>query len=498
MALLTLIAIVARNSWAFTERVYEHGDAALNSILVQNSHHELLLTGPVSRVGFPHPGPAFTYVLVGGQALFHDWLPVSASAYGGQFLGTAVLQAVLLGLVVRTIYRLTWSLPATAVSAGLVFWFAASHRMIGETWLPYLYMAAFALLVVTAIALCDGRTRELPTFVFAAGLLVHGHVAFLLFVGLTGLLTVLGWLLAHRQDRAADLRAHRRQLWWALAIALVFLAPMAAEVTWHYPGPWPDYLSYHGAGAGHDDGDSLAFFGHFWSDSYSASVLILACAGALTGMLLERDAARLRLLLRGYLVLALESALFLYYVMKGIDALEPINFYTGWFYETVPMFLLVLPAVHLILLARQAWPGNRLAGRVAALGLVALVAAGLLSPSLTEADPSNPAAGKLLAALAADPHRAGRPIVLRFQHDEWSFMAAVLVEGRRTGLPMCVTDPYWTGLFTPAAMCPDPAGHWAVASVSTASYHGGKRVIWSDRDHVVFEGTVPNLPPAKQ
>lgn len=495
MTTLTLAATLARNTWVFTRKVYEHGDYALNSILVQNSHHELLLTGPVSRVGFSHPGPVYMYVLAGGQALFHDWLPLTASAYGAQFIGDAILQAVLLGLVVRTSYRLTASLPATAVAGGIVFWFAADHEMLGQTWLPNLYITAFALLIISAIALCYGRSTEITPFVFASGLLVHGHVAFIMFVGVTWLVAGLGWLLAHRTGRADELRKHRRNLGWAGAVLLIFLAPMVAEVVLHYPGPWPKYVNYDGAAGGHDDAESLAFFGHFWSISYPVSLAIVAAFGAIAALLLEQNRDRMRLFLRGYLILGLETALFFFYVMQGIDKLAPINYYTGWFYQTVPMFLLVLPAVHLTLLAQDSLARPRLLARAIGVGVVALLAAGAVTPTLTEANPDNPAVPKFIAALTADPDRHGRPIVLRFAHDEWSFMAAALVEGRRTGIQMCVADPYWAGLFTETSMCPNPTGHFAVASINTKDYHGGKKVIWSDQNHVVFEGTVPNMAP---
>ena len=494
-ATFALVAILARNTWIFRRHVYEHGDAALISIMVQNSHHGAVLTGPVSRVGFPHPGPAYIYVVSAGQSLVHDWLPLTASAYGGQFAGAAVLQAVLFGLVVRVLVRLTGSARAGWIGGAIVFWFEASHRMLGETWLPYLYTSAFALLVIAMIAVAAGRTRELAALVLAGGLLAHGHVAFLMFVGISWLAAGLAWWFQHRGGARAELARERRSVLVAAGLLALFAVPLVAEVVLHYPGPWPDYLSYQGARHGRSVGTCLDFFGHFWADSYPGWLVPIAVLAGAVAWRLDPDRDRRRRWLIGYGVLALQSGLFLVYIVRGIDVLAPVNYYTGWFYETVPMFLLVLPAVQLALLVPARWTGPRLAGRVLPLAAVVVVAAGAASPALTEVNPDNPSVAPLLSALVNDPDRGGRTIVLRFDRDRWSLMASIVAEGKRRGVPICVADPYWRGLFTPSAICSDPAAGWAVASQAPGDYTGGHAVIWADVGEVVYEGVRPNLPP---
>jgi hypothetical protein len=80
----------------------------------------------------------------------------------------------------------------------LSFAFFAGGAWFGETWFPMLYAPAFLLFTVSAAVLGWGRTRFLPLFVFASGLLVHGHVSFFLYVGSTGLVVAAGWFVAHR------------------------------------------------------------------------------------------------------------------------------------------------------------------------------------------------------------------------------------------------------------------------------------------------------------
>src|SRR5262245_55828708 len=56
------LLLVGRNWALFTTPNVEEGDAAANSILVDNAKHFGQLVGNYSRLGFHHPGPGFLYV----------------------------------------------------------------------------------------------------------------------------------------------------------------------------------------------------------------------------------------------------------------------------------------------------------------------------------------------------------------------------------------------------------------------------------------------------
>ena len=58
--------------------------------------------------------------------------------------------------------------------------------MLGYIWMPYMYMTAFALLLASVDRLSRPATPgKLPLVVLAGGFLIHGHVAFIAFVGVT-------------------------------------------------------------------------------------------------------------------------------------------------------------------------------------------------------------------------------------------------------------------------------------------------------------------------
>jgi len=497
--LVAAAATLARNPWVFTDNVHESWDHALNSILVQDSHHQLLLTGPVSRLGFAHPGPVYVYLLSLGQGVFHDWAPVAASAYGGQFIGDTLVVSLLLALVVRVLHRWLGSLPAAACAAGLIFAFGAEHDMLGDTWLPSLYCSAFALLVISTVAVSAGRTAEVPYLILASGLLVHGHVAFIMFVAVCWLFAPVGWLFSHHpRQRRAELRAARWRLWSSAGLVLAFLAPMVAELVLHFPGPWPAYLTYGQHRSGHSMRQSLAFFGHFWSSSYPAPAAILLVAAAIALLLLDLDRRRGLLFIRAYLLLGLLSALFVYYVAHGIDELSPATYYTGWFYRVVPMFLLVLPLSHLLMLLAQLPLPFRGAKVAAAVAVILLALTGATSATLVPSHgPDDPTVAPVLAAIERTEVRLHRAAVLRFTHDQWETAAGVIAAADRAGLPVCLADPYWRGLFSAASMCSTTDGQVELALVGRSDYRGRHPVVWSDRGHILFEGVVPNLVAPK-
>jgi hypothetical protein len=487
-----LILILIRNSYVFTTHIYEDGDFALNSLLVNNTRDGLQLVGNGSRTGFSHPGPVYIYVLSAGQGLFHDVLHIVPSQYGGQFVGDAILQSVLLGLVVASIFRITRSLVGTGLAAAVIFAFAATHQMIGYVWFPCMYMSAFALLIAAAAAVAAGHTRELPLLVLASGLLVHGHVAFILFVGATIAIVAVAWVVRYRHRWRNELTTNRRSLLRSVALLTLFLLPLVLNVVLHYPGPWPEYLDYSSqqANSAHPLGESVRFLGHYWSTLGVPSAVFFA-AGALGAamLLLDRDAARRAYFATGYALLGLYTVLFAYYIVRGIDSLQPSNYYTGYFYEAVPMFVLVFAAAHAGILARERAASPRLVPAIA-VGIAAVLAvSAAVSPDFTDRYRSRPGYPAMVAALQADPARDGRPVVVDFPRIDWPIVAGLIVQADRTGLNACLDDPYWTLFFTPASMCPTTAGHWRVTVQRTDTWDKSGTVVWSDPTIVVTEGS---------
>jgi hypothetical protein len=497
-AVAVLVVLLVRNRYLFTSRIYEDGDAALNSLLVQRAERLQLLIGNYSRVGFHHPGPAFLYLLAAGQAVFHDLLHVVPSPYGGQVLGDLFFAAALVGWIVLIVYRVTGSGLAAGASFATVLWFAGAHSLAGDLWFPYLYSAVFLLLVVSGAALAAGRTAELPAFVLAAGFLVHGHVSFVLFVAVTAAVAGAGWWLAHRRghqggDRRGELGAHRRQVRISLVLVGLFLLAPALQTALHFPGPWPDYLHYAGrrdGGGWHPLGVGLRYLAWYWSgEQVPLVVTVLAAVGGAVLLVSDRDPARRRFFRALFGMLAVESGLFLIYLLGGVDELVPKNRYVGFFYLGVPLLLVLAGAAQLGARARDL---GRLAPVAVSAAAAVVAGMGVAGPAWTSPYRGVPGYPAAVAALASSPDRAAGPITVSIpRHDDWALAAGLVLEATRRHLPICVQGAEWTNLFTGRYVCPARHAGWPVQVRSTLSSAGGgpvpagSRVVWSGPSMVV-------------
>lgn len=484
--LATAIAAMARSAYLFTTAIYEQSDQALNSLLVLNAEHADQFVGNYSRVGFHHPGPAFLYVLAAGQALFHDALPITPTAYNGQLLGSLVLSSVLLGLAVLTIYRCSRSVAASAVSAAIIFAFATHRLMLGDVWFPYLYMAPYALMLVAGAALAAGFTAELPSFVLAAGFLIHGHVSFAMFVVVTSSAVAAGWVARRRAMWRDELASHRNAVLGGLALLVAFMLPMIAELVLRFPGPWPAYWHYlHQRQPPRGATDVVRFIGWYWSGA-QAPIVLVAAVVACALMVIDRR----RWLGHLYAMLALQSLLFVAYIARGVDYLSPLGRYVGFFYLTVPLLLATGAAAYLTIWVEQRIrAGHRRLLPVAAVATAVAVIAGEAAATRNVRDTfvGGIEYPRLVAAIASAPARQGRTVAFDFLHDRWPQAAAIGIAAQRRHLPWCISNPRWTNLFTANYVCDSRTPQWTLAIFTSADTPAGATVIWSGGGITIIE-----------
>ncbi|PZS18449.1 MAG: hypothetical protein DLM57_06205 [Pseudonocardiales bacterium] len=493
-SLLLAAAAMVRNGLLFTQAQYPSSDAALNSLLVHRAEHFEQLVGNYSRVGFNHPGPVLLYFLAAGQAIFHDLLHVVPAQYNGQELGAIVYVAVFVGLTMVSMYRLTRSRGATAISFGIVFIFAASNHLIGNTWFPYLYIPAFLLFMVTGAAVAAGRTVEVPLFVLSAAVLVHGHVSFLMFVGVTALAVLGGWWHQNRMHWRAEWAAHRRGLQWAMVLICVAALPIAVETVVHYPGQWPLYLHFveHGQHAPRTGHQILNFLGVYWGRPLGLPTLLGVVAGivalVLTGT--ERNRERRPIFVALYGMVLLQSLLMLYYVARGVDQLTRVNVYVGYFYLTVPLLLVATAAAQLWIRVVEGAGDRRLVlprsmrAPSAALLSAVLVVLGASSVHLDIGSAPHKELPGIVTSLRAQPARGDRMIEFELDdHDTWPAVAGVAAESLRVGLSWCVqpgSDGGWQVLFSRTYTCRSTGRpRWIVHCITGPTPPSGAHVIWS-------------------
>ena len=178
-----LTVLLVRNRFLFTQRFYEQGDAAANSIRIQQAMHFTLLVGNYSREGFSHPGPAYMYVQAFGQWLFLSALHVVPTAWNAHLLAVFVLNSALLALAVLIVYGWTRSVRGAAASAAVIAVFGAVHPpAINSDWMPYLYVVMFCVFLIAAASVAAGHVRDAWIAALTGWFLIHGHACFLFIV----------------------------------------------------------------------------------------------------------------------------------------------------------------------------------------------------------------------------------------------------------------------------------------------------------------------------
>lgn len=472
VGLLTALAVAAgllwRNRAFFQVPLYEVGDAAANSLLVNEAKALDLLVGHYSRVGFNHPGPAVLQVQAAGEVLFTDLLGVTPAAHNGQVVAVVLLHATTLGAVAAVVQRWSGRWPVTAAGiATVLVWYSAHDFSLAGPWIPVLVIAPFLLLLVAAASVASGTGPHLPLLGLVGGLLVHAHVAFVLFVTALALASVSAWAVSDRLSPAGLVRAAPRA--WAVGVAVVaaFLAPILLNTLLNWPGEVPKYLAY---SSGEGDtaaertvGAAFLFTRRSWTATeanptdavpllVAASVVVLAVAAA---TLAPRHLRRPLLLLTAVTLLA--EALFVVYALVGVDDLSAA--YVGLFGRSLPAALLLVVVVSLTarLDAVQVprTPGVGAVSLAAVVGIAGVLVGAVATTSETlrvrpEFTPDLPRVVAPVLA-AAD----GRPLLLDLLHEAAPFAEgmALLLHAERTDVEACVLDPQFTVQVTPARIC---------------------------------------------
>jgi hypothetical protein len=475
----------SRQTRLFSDDIYPSGDAALNSLLVINSEHFSQVAGNYSRVGFHHPGAAFIYLLTAGEVFF-DKLHLSPTPFNGQMAVTTVYATALFALVASCLGYLARSWLAGVLAVVLAFAFSAGGAWFGETWFPMLYAPAFLLFMASAAVLGWGRTRFLPLFVLASGLLVHGHVSFFLYVGVTGLVVLGGWSLAHRGEIRRELRRHRLAVFSSVGLLALFLLPLVVGTVRNFPSPWREYILF-SRNAQNDPrtvSQVVAYVGTYWTET-PWPVAVYGSAGLVLLMLLALDQRRRRRL--GYAwvagMLLLQSVLAVFYAYRGVDQLEPreVAGYVLLYYEMVPLLLVLAASTYLVSVVVTAARPVAITGRV----LAAAAAIAILTVAYTTTRVATSMPGDGLAyhdaavVMRDDPARQGLRVgLLQADPSAWADVAGVGLELDRLGVPWCV-GPASSGvanLYTAAHVCPAGDEVWVIG-VTTKEPPAGEAVL---------------------
>jgi hypothetical protein len=449
---LVLTVLVVRSRFLFTVRFYEQGDAAANSILIEQAKHFTLLDGNYSRERFNHPGPAYMYVQAVGEWLFLDLLHLVPTAWNAHVLAVFALNSAFVAMMVGMVYGWTRSLRGAAVCLAVVLGCVATEPWIlSYDWMPWMYVPAYIAFVIAAASVAAGGARDIWIATLTGWFLIHGHVCFLFFVPviLAAVLAAVMW----RYGSGAALRRFARPRNWvpAAAISAAFALPIVVNLALHWPGDFGKYLSYGSSTlAGRHSLSQVLHYAlwYWWRGGGGWAAWLVP---ALSYLVAVAAAARLprcplcRFLIALLAVNLVSTLAFVFYTAVGIDVLS--DTYIGYFYFSSPIIMLLVIAVALV----HAPPvplGTLLASSLAVLAVAAFAAAPATAVNTGDTDAALPTA---VSAVAAGAH--GKMIVIYLDHGAWPDVTGFLVRAERTGVRACVQSPWWTFMMTSQFIC---------------------------------------------
>ncbi len=504
VAIVGAVALALRNSYVFSYPIHENTDYAANSILVNQAVRFHLLIGNYSREGFNHPGPAFLYVLAFGQDVFYSILHVVPTQFNGQLMGIYLLNGLMVALATLVVYRHVRSRWVAVLGIGVDLILTGAHVEWASAWMPYLYIAPFLLLTIAGVSVAVGALEDLPIYTLAGALLVHGHVAFIGFVGFYTLCMAAVFVFRHfrRQSQHSSFSSARRPIWISVFIVGLFLIPIIVNLCLHWPAQWGQYWDYfHSTGHSHPHTirQVISYDAFFWGgDALSESLLLASAVAAVFLTAFDRNSRRRSFLFGLLFAVAVMSVAVSLYALKGVDYLSFT--YTGYFYYVIPPLVVTVLAIELATYFRRfvqrLGRTSLLMGGVGSVAIIAVVAlAVIIQPSFYWTYRGDPQLPAVASKIKDSPARAGRPVVMDLGVPgsvgaDWPDTVGLLVQASRDGYSECVGNSAWTFMMTIHEICTSPvdrAGwHLTVEPVATAA-PAGDRMLWEDDAFKVYE-----------
>lgn len=475
-----LLAVLIINHDLFLRPIFEHGDYAANAIQIQNAKHFREMLGNYSRWRFHHPGPAFFYIFALGETVLHDWFHLAPDALNAHILTIIVLNTVFLfaciGIFAQDC-RSPLFVPA-AVVAALVFISTINRTFIGSAllsiWMPYVFLFCLLLYVTACASVSTGKYQHLPIAVLTGLMLVHAHIAQVMFVSVIGSMMAATVIL--RRTRHGGVRTflveNRKSLLISGALVALFAIPPLLDVMLHKPSniaPIRVYLSVH-QGPQNSWMQSLKYetsFFTFLPDpevvllSPKAGLLAKGCShpyvvkywglwvlllGIVAGLRMRGRVGVSPFLKHIMLEVVVVSMLFWYWGTKIAGGLYNFN---GYFFYSVQLLILLV----LLSLILGTVKFNVRAPWILLLSCAAPVLMFAAPPyyrnALTFSDDVN--------RIASGLERQNETVQITFADDDWPTAVGIASRLKRVGKSFCVAKG-WGFMFGYEAECKDMSG----------------------------------------
>ena len=202
------------------------GDIAIIDLRVRDVFStDLPLTGPYSRYGWNHPGPAMFYALS----------PLNALA-GGAAWATLVGGALLQGVATALSARLAWRRGGVYLTVLVMTAISLAATVVGERlfivpWNPYIAFPFFALFVLQIWSVGLGDRWRLLGATIVGTFLVQTHVGYAPLVAAGAASAVVFVVVDHRRTRESFGGWTRPLLWSIVAALVLWLPPIVQQLT---------------------------------------------------------------------------------------------------------------------------------------------------------------------------------------------------------------------------------------------------------------------------
>jgi hypothetical protein len=467
--------MAAVNWQLFVTPLIESGDAAANAIQVQNAKHFHELLGNYSRWHFHHPGPFFFYMFGAGEALFYGLLHVVPAPLNGEYLAQIGFNVGCLFLAIY-IFQVNVRKPLLPIFVVLtstlflyVLYSAVPYSAINPIWPPYVGVFSFLLLACLAASVASGNWKHLPLLTLVAMIMIHAHVAQLLFstVLLVFALLTAGFREISRRRLKHVLKIYSRYFFGSCAIVVLFLLPIIVDWSFDHPNNIHQIRAYlrqhHGE---HNPVSTTILYVFSFFSFYRTTEIPLASSNArlidvlnpqmLTGVYWSVFTAIAIFALISYCGRFRDTPLFLRFVF--IEAIliiilfaywsyritGPMYNFNGFFFFSIQLFLLWGLCALIAGLVRKPLPRRTQIALACASTAPLLLLAGVLNGYPTD--------GSVLPIVSQIRASNPRKVEIIMQPETWPTAAGVASYLERDGIDFCV-EPDWEFTFGSAHTC---------------------------------------------
>lgn len=442
--------LMIHNYQLFTTAIFENSDFAANSILINLAKKFQLYVGNYSRMHFNHPGPAFLYIQAIFEIVLFDLFHFVPTPFNAHIISIIILNSLLLAISCCILLSLSKSfirfLPVIAL---LLFYFSINPVFISSTWMPFAYFVPFLTFILSASSIASKRPFFIWSMILTGGLLIHGHVSFILITVPVMAISLLLCLSHHKYDINAFIKENRLNILVTLSLIFLFALPIVINTIINYPGEFGKYYQYSSNRIQQtpDIKSIFIFFlpfwsiGNIWSINTLGGIIFLSFSTVvMTTIFYFITDYETKLFIKNFMIISIITSLtFLLYVSKGIDHLTQENHYTGLFFYAIPLTFLIIILICLTNLV----PNNKLILISTIITIIFLASSG----NFKNTEEGSPYIKDIIFKLQSDP-RWNDKIVLDFPHDSWPEVTALVIALERHGKQAYLSNPFWEFMFT--------------------------------------------------